>query len=185
MIKLSMKLNRTTLELFVDETKPLSQILYEDLNIDIPIRNCSNQYCGNCLVILEQEPVLSCLIPAFQLQGKTITTFDSFMQTAHYRNIKRTYDALDSYPCPVCYEAKTLIIESMLLKAKTKRIDDKIDDLSRKFLTKAIDEDEKPPIDFETAKIEFSLNSCDCLTPTELYNIVIKALDDRIKRRVL
>ncbi len=185
MIKLSMKLNKTTLELFVDEMKPLSQILYEDLDIDIPIRNCSHNFCGNCLVILEKEPVLSCLVPAYKLQGKTITTFDAFKQSAHYRNIRRTYDALNCEPCPICYEAKTLIIESMLLKAKTKRIDNNIDDLSRKFLTKAIDEDEKNQIDFETAQREFSLNSCDCLTSKDLYNIVTKALDDRIKRRVL
>jgi hypothetical protein len=73
----------------------------------------------------------------------------------------------------------------MLLKAKTKRIDNNIDDLSRKFLTKAIDDDEKNQIDFETAQREFSLNSCDCLTSKDLYNIVTKALEDRIKRRVL
>jgi aerobic-type carbon monoxide dehydrogenase small subunit (CoxS/CutS family) len=185
MIKLSLKLNKTTFELYVDEMKPLSQILYEDLNVDIPNRNCNSNVCGNCLVIVDKEPFLSCLIPAYRLQGTTITTFEAFMQSAHYRNIRRTYDALNSEPCPTCYEAKTLIIESMLLKAKTKRIDSKIDDLSRKFLTKAVDEDEKNPIDLATADREFSLNSCNCLTSKALYNIVIKALKDRIKRRVL
>ncbi len=187
MIKLSLKLNKTALELFVDEMKPLSQILYEDLNIEVPMRNCLNNQniCGNCLVILDKEPVLSCLIPAYKLQGKTITTFDNFMQSAHYRNIKRTYDALNIEPCPNCYEAKTLIIESMLLKAKTKRLDGNADDFSKKFLTKALNEDEKNQIDFETAEREFSLNPCSCLNTKDLYQIVIKALEDRIKRRVL
>jgi aerobic-type carbon monoxide dehydrogenase small subunit (CoxS/CutS family) len=185
MIKLSIKLNKTALELVVDEMKPLSQILYEDLDVNMPIRKCSNTGCGNCLVILEKEPVLSCLIPAYQLQGKTITTFDAFMQSAHYRNIKRTYDALNYEPCPHCYEAKTLIIESLLLKAKTKRIDNKVDDFSKKFLTKAIEEDSQNQIDFKTAEKEFALNSCKCLTSKQLYTITIKALEDRIKRRVL
>lgn len=185
MIKLSLKLNKTAFELIVDEMKPLSQILYEDLEVPLPIRKCSDTLCGNCLVILENEPVLSCLIPAFKLQGKTIITFEYFKQSAHYRNIRRTYDALNIEPCSHCYQAKTLIIESLLLKAKTKRLDNKMDAFSKKFLTKALEEDSKNQIDFASAEQEFSLNSCNCLTSKELYNIVIKALEDRIKRRVL
>ncbi len=185
MIKLSLKLNKTDFELIVDEMKPLSHILYEDLDVNIPLRKSNNMINDNCLVILDNEPVISSLIPAFRLQGKTITTFDNFMQSAHYRNIRRTYDALDLEPCPNCYEAKTLIIESLLLKAKTKRVDNKMDDFSRKFLTKAIAENTKKQIDFESAKIEFSINTCKCLTTEDLYTITIKALEDRIKRRVL
>lgn len=185
MIKLALKLNKTAFELIVDEMKPLSQILYEDLDVNLPIRKSSDIICGNALVILDNEPVVSCLIPAFKLQGKTITTFDTFQQSAHYRNIRRTYDSLGYEPCPNCYEAKTLIIESLLLKAKTKRIDNKMDDFSKKFLTKALEEDSKNQIDFDSAEKEFSINHCNCLTSKELYTIVIKALEDRIKRRVL
>jgi len=185
MIKLSLKLNKTAFELIVEEMKPLSQILYEDLQVDIPIRKCENNIYRNSLAILDNEPVLSSLIPAFKLQGKTITTFNAFMQTAHYRNIRRTYDSLNIEPCPNCYQTTTLIIESLLLKAKTKRLDNKMDDFSKKFLTKALEEDSKKQIDFNSAEKEFSINPCNCLTSQELYTILLKALEDRIKRRVL
>lgn len=187
MIKLSFTLNKNRLELIVDEMKPLSQILYEDLGITNQARTCNGNLCGNCLVIVDSEPSLSCLIPAFKLQDRTITTFEAFMQTAHYRNIRRTYDALNSEPCPNCYESKTLIFESILLKAKTRRQDSEndLDDFSRKFAHKAKDFASNNKIDEDFVNREFSLNSCNCLNSKELLDIAIKAYDDRTKRRVL
>lgn len=186
MIKLSFTLNKNRLELIVNEMKPLSQIIYEDLEIDIHERNCNGKVCGNCLVLVDKEPTLGCLIPAFRLQNKTVTTFDSFMQTAHYRNIKRIYTQLNIEPCPICYAAKTLIFESILLKSKTKASSpSSLDDFSKKFVNKGINIFDKPEISAETIEREFLISPCHCMNSQELFEIAIKAQEDRIKRRVL
>lgn len=187
MIKLSITLNKNQLELIVDEMKPLSQILYEDLGISNQVRTCNGKLCGNCLVLVNTEPTLSCLIPAFKLQDACITTFDAFKQTAHYRNIRRIYDTLNSEPCPNCYESKTLIFESILLKAKTKRqeSENNLDDFSRKFASKTKKLATSNKIDEESVNKEFSLNSCSCMNSKELLEIAVKAFEDRTKRRVL
>lgn len=186
MIKLSFTLNKTRLELLVDEMKPLSQILYEDLQIDSFERNCNGNVCGNCMILIDKEPTLACLVPAFRLQGTTVTTFDSFMQTAHYRNIKRIYDQLNIEPCPNCYQAKTLIFESILLKAKTKvQQTGNLDDFSKKFLNKGKQRFGETEITAETIDREFQLSSCNCMNSQELLEIALKAEEDRTKRRVL
>jgi aerobic-type carbon monoxide dehydrogenase small subunit (CoxS/CutS family) len=186
MIKLSFTLNKSRLELLVDEMKPLSQILYEDLKVDTKERNCNGKICGNCMVLVDKEPALGCLIPAFKLQGKTVTTFEQFKQTAHYRNIKRIYDQLNIEPCPNCYEAKTLIFESILLKAKT-RINQGVplDDFSKKFATKGKKILNETEITGKTVDREFLISSCHCMNSQELLEIALKAEEDRIKRRVL
>lgn len=187
MIKLSFILDKNQLEIIVDEMKPLSQILYEDLGITNQVRNCNGKFCGNCIVLVDKEPTLSCLIPAFKLQDKTVTTFEAFKQTAHYRNIKRIYESLNSEPCPNCYESKTLIFESILLKAKTRRQDSQrdLDDFSRKFASKTQKLSFSNKIDEQLINREFSLNSCSCMNSKELLEIAIKAFEDRTKRRVL
>lgn len=186
MIKLSFTLNKNRLEILVDEMKPLSQILYEDLMIKTKERNCNGKVCGNCMVLVNKEPTLGCLIPAFKLQNAVVTTFDQFKQTAHYRNIRRTYDQLNIEPCPHCYEAKTLIFESILLKAKTKTEQAKeLDASSRKFINKGKKLFSESKITAETIAREFSISSCYCMNSQELLEIALKAAEDRTKRRVL
>lgn len=186
MIKLSFTLNKNRLELLVDEMKPLSQILYEDLMIETKERNCNGKICGNCMVLVDKEPTLGCLMPAFRLQGKTVTTFDQFKLTAHYRNIKRIYDQLNTEPCPNCYESKTLIFESILLKAKTKtKQNESMDDFSKKFVKKAKKIFSETEITEETVAREFQISSCHCMNSQELLEIALRAEDDRTKRRVL
>lgn len=186
MIKLSFTLNKNRLELLVDEMKPLSQILYEDLMIDTKERNCNGKVCGNCMVLVDTEPTLGCLIPAFKLQDKTVTTFDQFKQTAHYRNIRRIYDQLNIEPCPNCYESKTLIFESILLKAKTRvKQGEHLDDFSKKFVTKGKKIFSETEITEDTVEREFQISSCHCMNSQELLEIALKAEEDRTKRRVL
>ncbi|MCH3917736.1 MAG: ferredoxin [Spirochaetia bacterium] len=187
MIKLAMTLNKTPLELIVSETKPLSDILYEDMGISLNKVRCDGNCCGGCLVLVDGKPVLGCMTPAFLLQGKTVTTFDYFMQTAHYRNIRRTYDALGSEPCPDCYQPKTLIIESILLRFATKKANrlDTLDANSRNFMEKRLDKNTHEEIDENMVAREFSLSTCKCMNSSELLEIVKAAREDRIKRNVL
>lgn len=186
MIKLAITLNKTPIDLVVEETKPLSEILYENFDIKLSRINCNGRCCGGCLVLVESIPVLGCLYPAFKLQGKTITTFDAFKQTSHYRNIKRTYDSLGLTPCPDCYEPKTLIIESILLRNEIKRGNkiDSLDPNSRNFMEKKVLNNQVDDINEQTIADEFSLSSCKCMDPSDLLLIVKKAREDRIKRHV-
>ena len=92
-----------TLSLSVNSSKPLLQILSEDVDNNTLTSNCHGDGCGNCLVLVNGYAVLSCMVPAFRLKDADIQTFESFSKTRQYRDIERAYQATGNRPCPNCY----------------------------------------------------------------------------------
>ncbi|MFA6785319.1 MAG: ferredoxin, partial [Sphaerochaeta sp.] len=113
-MKIECTIDTKALSLSVNSNKPLSLMLMEDVGNRSLMSHCKGEACGNCIVLLNGEAVLSCIIPAFRLKDATITTFDSYQKTRQCRDIERAYAKTGNTPCPNCYASKTLIIESIL-----------------------------------------------------------------------
>ena len=60
------------LSLSVNSSKPLLQILSEDVDNNTLTSNCHGDGCGNCLVLVNGYAVLSCMVPAFRLKDADI-----------------------------------------------------------------------------------------------------------------
>ena len=43
---------------------------------------CESTVCGLCTVFLEDKPVLSCSVPAFRVNGKSVTTLEGLQEEA-------------------------------------------------------------------------------------------------------
>ncbi len=150
------------LSLSINSNKPLSDILTENIeNVSI-LSQCKGNHCGNCIVLLNDEAVLSCLIPAFELRGKSILTFEGFIKTKNYRDIERAYNSTGFVPCPYCYNSKTLLIESIV---------------NRYFITNTLP---------EASEIisEMNLIKCACLDITSFTEIINSAISYRKRRNV-
>ncbi len=137
--------------------KPLSLLLTEEAAITSLQIGCGTGRCGNCILLIDDKPVLSCLIPAFSVAGKRILTFEGFTKTRFHSEIKRAYKKHQAYPCDQCYAAKTLIIHSI--------ISDNMD---------------PEPEDIIQA---LQVNTCNCLNYDELTQIVQTAAGFRRRKR--
>lgn len=171
-MKIECTIDGKALTLAVNSNKPLSLILMEDLENHSLASYCRGNACGNCVVLFNDEAALSCLIPAFRIRGAKIRTFESFQRSRQYRDIERAYKANGSRPCPSCYNARTMIIESIL--------QDLIGDTKQSSSS-------TPPkevkLDKESVARELSLNTCQCMDMAELIQIVEIALGYRTRRR--
>ena len=121
-MKIDCTIDGKTLTLSLNSNKPLSLILRENIGVD-SINHCSGKMCGLCTVLLDGKAVLSCLVPAFELNGKEVITFDSFQRTKGIKDIEKAYDLTHLKPCPSCYNSRTLIIESLLSNNLTAKED--------------------------------------------------------------
>lgn len=54
--------------------RTLLEILREDLGCTGPKQGCGIGRCGACLVLLEDAPAHACLVPAWRLEGREVTT---------------------------------------------------------------------------------------------------------------
>lgn len=73
---LSIIVNGDRYDLMVRPLTKLVDVLREDLNITGAKKGCAEGECGACTVIMDGQPVSSCLVLALQADGKEITTIE-------------------------------------------------------------------------------------------------------------
>src|SRR5579885_3558700 len=75
-IPLSFSVNGRTVDISVPGTRRLSRVLREDLGLTGTKVGCDAGDCGACTVLLDGEPVCSCLVAAGQVAGHDVTTVE-------------------------------------------------------------------------------------------------------------
>ena len=74
--KIVLQVNGEEYEVFVDPTKPLLNVLRDELGLTGPKEGCGKGECGACTVLLDGKPVPSCLVLVGQAEGHTIQTIE-------------------------------------------------------------------------------------------------------------
>ena len=157
-MKISCKIDGTPTVFNTYADKPLSLLLVEDSEVTSINPGCGKGECGNCIVLLDNHPVLSCMIPAFKIREKEITTYEGYAKTRFYNDVTRGYEEANAKPCAYCIASKTLLIESIIHENSAPTVDDILDMLS--------------------------VNTCSCIDEKDLVNIVQTAVKYRKRRHV-
>jgi aerobic-type carbon monoxide dehydrogenase small subunit (CoxS/CutS family) len=71
-----LRVNGTPIELAAHPMARLLDVLREECGLTGTKEGCGEGECGACTVLLEGEPVCSCLVPVAQAEGVTITTIE-------------------------------------------------------------------------------------------------------------
>jgi carbon-monoxide dehydrogenase small subunit len=76
-IELSFTLNGRPLSVAVDPAARLLDLLRYDLRLTGTKEGCGEGECGACAVWLDGLPADSCLVPAYQVEGRDVRTIES------------------------------------------------------------------------------------------------------------
>ena len=77
MEQIKLVVNGKSYEVSVPPWRTLLDVIREDLGLTGTKEGCSLGECGACTVIMEGKTVNSCLVPAFQAQGRAVQTVES------------------------------------------------------------------------------------------------------------
>jgi carbon-monoxide dehydrogenase small subunit len=82
--------------------KTLLEVLREDLNLPGTKHGCELGECGACAVLVDDEPVLSCLALAVECQGRRIVTVEGLTEQGHLHALQECFADLGAAQCGYC-----------------------------------------------------------------------------------
>ena len=112
--QLTLTVNGETRELVVGVHKTLLEVLREDLGLTGTKHGCELGECGTCTVLVDGEPVLSCLALPIEMQGRAIKTVEGMADGGHLHPLQQAFAELGAAQCGYCTPGILLTAEALL-----------------------------------------------------------------------
>ena len=109
----------------VEPEMPLLWVLRDVLNLAGTKYGCGIAQCGACTVLVDGQPVRSCVMPAASLAGKKIVTIEGLGQAGLTR-VQKAWIENEVPQCGYC-QAGMIMAATALLQKKPKPTDKDID----------------------------------------------------------
>lgn len=103
-------------EVAVAPNKTLTQVLRDDLNLLGTKEGCGVGDCGACTVIMDGNPVNSCLVLAVQADGSAIKTIEGVASGDSLHPVQETFVEMGAIQCGFCTPGMVLSATSLLEK---------------------------------------------------------------------
>jgi len=82
--------------------KTLLEVLREDLRLTGTKHGCELGECGACAVLLDGEPVLSCLVLGLECDGREVLTVEGLAEDGRLHPLQETFADLGAAQCGYC-----------------------------------------------------------------------------------
>lgn len=113
---LHLRVNGQEHEVYVAVNKTLLEVLREDLNLTGTKHGCELGECGACTVLVDGEPVLSCLALPIELQGREITTIEGLANGVTPHPLQTAFAELGAAQCGYCTPGMLMSSKALLDK---------------------------------------------------------------------
>lgn len=101
-IRLGCTVNGEPVDALVDGYKTLLEVLREDLRLTGTKHGCELGECGACAVLVDGEPVLSCLVLAADCEGRHVTTVEGLTEDGRLHPLQDLFADLGGAQCGYC-----------------------------------------------------------------------------------
>jgi len=112
--RLSLTVNGEAHEVLVPVHKTLLEVLREDLGLTGTKHGCELGECGTCTVLVDGEPVLSCLALPADLAGAPITTVEGMAEGGRLHPLQQAFVELGAAQCGYCTPGILLTAQALL-----------------------------------------------------------------------
>ena len=113
-MKLRFEVNSIERDISVPAMKRLLDVLREDLRLTGTKEGCGEGECGACSVILDNEVVNSCLVPACQAQESTILTVEGLARDGRLDPLQRAFLECGGAQCGICTPGMLIAARALL-----------------------------------------------------------------------
>jgi carbon-monoxide dehydrogenase small subunit len=109
-----LKVNGEVHEIAVDPWRTLLEVLREDLGLTGTKESCDLGTCGACTVLINGEPMLSCLLLAWGLEDQEILTIEGMATGGRLHPLQESFINHGAFQCGFCTPGMILTAKALL-----------------------------------------------------------------------
>jgi carbon-monoxide dehydrogenase small subunit len=114
--EIELTVNGSLYRLSVEPGRTLLEVLREDLGLTGTKEGCASGECGACTVLLDGEPVRSCLTLAVDVRGREVVTIEGVAKNGKPDNLQKAFVDLGAIQCGFCTPGMILVGKALLDK---------------------------------------------------------------------
>ena len=111
---LQLRVNGETREVATEINKTLLEVLREDLALTGTKHGCELGECGTCAVLVDGQPMLSCLMLGVEAENAEIVTVEGLIQEGRPHILQKTFADLGAAQCGYCIPGILLTAKALL-----------------------------------------------------------------------
>jgi xanthine dehydrogenase YagT iron-sulfur-binding subunit len=111
---MTLQVNGQTYPVRLEPRVTLADALREHLDLTGTKLICDRGACGGCTVLLDDEPVVSCMVLAITAQGKEIRTVEGLAQGDRLDLLQEAFITHDSLQCGYCTPGMLMSCRALL-----------------------------------------------------------------------
>lgn len=105
------------------EVMPLIDVLRDELGDTSPKPGCREGRCGSCTVLLDGEPVLSCLVPLARVAGCDVITARGLGDEHGLDPLQEAFETSGAVQCGICTPGMIVAARAVLDEFPTASLD--------------------------------------------------------------
>ncbi len=111
---IALRVNGEETEVSFAPYKTLLEVLREDLGLTGTKHGCELGECGACAILLDGQPVLSCLILGLECEGREVVTIEGVESEGRLHPLQEAFADLGAAQCGYCTPGILLTAMSLL-----------------------------------------------------------------------
>jgi xanthine dehydrogenase YagT iron-sulfur-binding subunit len=113
-VDIALEVNGDRVSVHVPPHRTLLDTLRETLGLTGAKRVCDEGTCGACTVLLDGEPVYSCMTLAVACEGKSVRTIEGLSRGDKLHPIQEAFIEHDAFQCGFCTPGQIMSVVALL-----------------------------------------------------------------------
>src|SRR5215210_8013584 len=111
---MNLDVNGKTLQVDADPETPLLYVLRDQLQLNGAKFGCGLGQCGACTVMVDKQPIFSCITPIAVLQGRKIKTIEGLGTAENPGPVQRAFIEEQAAQCGYCIPGMMMRAQALL-----------------------------------------------------------------------
>jgi aerobic-type carbon monoxide dehydrogenase small subunit (CoxS/CutS family) len=113
-VRVKLRVNGGEVSAEIEPRLSLLTFLREHLGLIGTREGCGHGDCGSCTVLIDGKPALSCIMFAFQADGRSVTTIEGISEGDRLDIVQQCFIDKGAIQCGFCTPAMVLVAKALL-----------------------------------------------------------------------